>query len=421
MAHSSSPRSTQRGAALFESLAAFFVLAVASLTAAQLQGELRLHADLARQRSEAVRLGARELESLRAWSSLEAASGVTAYAHIVDAESEIDAEADPHANTDFRIVRGIDDAAFAGAKAASVAVEWADRGGVAQRIVLDSVLARSDPLWTGALAVGAGLGVPRGSLGRSPYVPVTARSLGGGRSALKTTTSGGSAIVFDDRSGEIVSRCTGIAATTATRDLSSSDLAACSEGRWQLLAGTVRFSAAVPPLAGDAQDVPPALTISLVLVGGSHAAEPECSSEAMKTVRWSAGGNLRIEAVPLDAEPASLGLGSWQDTGDRHAAYRCIVTPRADGRWSGRSTLVPSGWTIGSGSGNGDHRVCRYAADGDGSGAIDANIEHPSDYVDVTGPLLAQNFLVVRGDQSCPVAAGGDSLTAGIGTVPHQP
>jgi Tfp pilus assembly protein PilV len=419
MARSTSPRSTERGAALFESLAAFFVLAVASLTAAQLQGELRLHADLARQRSEAVRLGARELESLRAFSAVEAASGVTAYAAIVDAESEIDAEADPHANTDFRIVRGIDDAAFAGAKAASVAVEWADRGGAAQRIVLDSVIARSDPLWSGALAVGAGLGMPRGSLGRSPFVPVTARSLGGGRSALKTTTSGGSAIVFDDRSGEIVSRCTGIAASTATRDLSSSDLAACSEGRWQLLAGTVRFTAAVPPLAGEAHDLPLALTIALALGGGTYAEAPECSSEAMKTVRWSAGGNLRIEAVPIDAEPASLGLGSWQDTGDRHVAYRCVVTPRGDGRWTGRSTLVPSGWTIGSGSA--DHRVCRYAADADASGAIDANIEHPSDYVDVAGPLLAQNFLVVRGDQSCPVAAGGDALTAGIGTVPHQP
>ena len=81
--------------------------------------------------------------------------------------------------------------------------------------------------------------------------------------------------------------------------------------------------------------------------------------------------------------------------------------------------MVSSGWTIGSGSG--DHRVCRYAADADGSGAIDANIEHPSDYVDVAGPLLAQNFLVVRGDQSCPVAADGDPLIAGNGTVPHQP
>ena len=124
-------------------------------------------------------------------------------------------------NTDYRIVRGIDDAAFAGAKGTTVAVEWADRAGATQRIVLDSVIARSDPIWSGALAVGAGAGVPRGSLGRSPFVPVSARSLGGGRSALKPTTSGSTAIVFDDRSGEIVSRCNGIAATTATRDLAT--------------------------------------------------------------------------------------------------------------------------------------------------------------------------------------------------------
>jgi len=166
----------QRGAALLEPLAAFFVLAVASLTAAQLQGALRLHGDLARQRSEAVRIGARELESLRAWSSLEAASGASAYAAIVDAETTVDADANPQANTDYRIVRGIDDAAFAGAKGTTVTVEWADRAGAAQRIVLDSVIARSDPVWSGALAVGAGAGIPRGSLGRSPLVPVTARA-----------------------------------------------------------------------------------------------------------------------------------------------------------------------------------------------------------------------------------------------------
>ena len=164
----------------------------------------------------------------------------------------------------------------------------------------------------------------------------------------------------------------------------------------------------MPPLAADAQDVPPSLTVTLALAGGSYAAAPECSVEAMKTVRYSVGGSLRIDAVPLDAVPASLGLASWLDTGDRHLAYRCVVTPRADGRWSGRSTLLPSGWTIGSGSG--DRRVCRYVADSDASGAIDANIEHPLDYVDVAGSLLAQNFLVVRGDQACPAASGGGSL-----------
>jgi len=121
----------------------------------------------------------------------------------------------------------------------------------------------------------------------------------------------------------------------------------------------------------------------------------------------------------LDALPAWLGLLPWPDTGDRHVAYRCIVTPRADGRWSGRSAILPSGWTIGNGSG--DRQVCRYVTDSDGSGAIDANIEHPLDYVDVAGSLLAQNFLVVRGDQACPAASEAALLCAGLGTLPHQP
>jgi Tfp pilus assembly protein PilV len=415
----SSPRTAQRGTTVFESLAAFLALGVASLVAAQLHGGLRLHGDLARQRSEAVRLGARELETLRAWSVVEAASGVKAYADVVDAEATIGADANPHANADYRIVRRIDAEAVAGAKVATVAVEWADRGGAAQRIVLDSVIARSDPIWSGALAVGAGDGLPRGSLGRSPLVPVGARALGGGRSGLKPTTSAGSAIVFDDRSGEIVSRCVGIAATTATRDLTASDLLACSEGRWRLVAGTIRFSAAVPPQAAEANDESLPLGVTLSLGGGSYAAAPDCSVEAMKTVRFSSGGSLRIEAVPLDAVPASLGLSSWVETGDRHLAYRCIVTPRADGRWSGRTVVVPAGWSLGVG--RGDHRVCRYVADADGSGAIDANIEHPADYVDVAGSLLAQNFLVVRGDQACPAASDGERVAAGVGTAPHQP
>jgi len=419
------PRSTpgahtaQRGAALLESLVAFVFLAVASLTAAQVQSQLRLHGDLARQRSEAVRLGARELEALRAWSTLEAASGASAYAAIVDADTTIDAEANPVNNTDYRIARRIDDAAFAGAKGTTVAVEWSDRGGGAQRVVLDSVIAGNDPVWSGALAVGAGAGVPRGPLGRSPAVPVTARSLGSGRSALKPSSASGAAMVFDDRSGEIVSRCAGIAASTATRDLTAGDLTSCTEGRWQLLTGTLRFTSAVPPLASDAHDVPPAVAMALALTGGTYAAAPDCSVEAMKTVRYSAGGSLHIEAVPIDALPAALGLAAWLETGDRHVVYRCVVAPRADGRWSGRSTLLPSGWTIGTGSG--DRRVCRYAADGDGSGAIDANIEHPADYVDVAGSLQAQNFLVVRGDQACPAATDDGLLSAGLGTVQHQP
>jgi hypothetical protein len=35
-------------------------------------------------------------------------------------------------------------------------------------------------------------------------------------------------------------------------------------------------------------------------------------------------------------------------------------------------------------------------------GAIDANIAHPGEYADVDRALVAQNFLVVPGGESCP-------------------
>jgi Tfp pilus assembly protein PilV len=409
-----STRAGQRGAALFESLLAFVFLAAGTIAVVQLQGNLRLHADLARQRSEAVRLGERELEGLRAYSVVDAASGVHAYEAIADAETVVDGASGYASNTSYRIVRRIDDTALTGAKLASVSVEWVDRSGAAQHVALDSVIARNDPAYSGALALAAA--PPRGAFGRSTMIPVASKSLGDGRSAWKPSDSGTIALVFDDNTGQIVSRCSGVAA--ATRDLLTGNLTSCSAGSWLLLLGTVRFTSAVPPIAANANDTPLPFAMALTVTGGADAASPACSAEAMKTVRYTAAGSLHVDAVPIAATPASVGLPEWSDTGERFATYRCVVTPRADGRWSGRSALGPSGWTIGSGSA--DHRVCRFVADRDGSGAIDANIEHPENYRDVSGALMEQNFLVVQGNQACPGAAEG-SLLALAGTVQHQP
>jgi Tfp pilus assembly protein PilV len=406
-----------RGAALLESLLAFVFLAVGTIAAGQLQGSLRLHADVARQRSEAVRLGERELEGLRAYSSIGAASGSHAYATIVDADTVIDASSGYASNTSYRIVRRIDDTALTGAKAASISVEWLDRTGASQHIVLDSVIAGNDPAYSGALALGRSHAFD-GAFGRSALVPGAARSLGHGQSAWKPSPSGSVALVFDDAGGRIVSRCSGV--TAATRDLAAGDLTTCEAGAWLLLSGIVRFSDAMPPAAASASAVPPAFAMALTLADSSGEAPAQCSVDAMKTVRYVAAGSLHIDAVPIDAAPASAGLSTWDDTGDRFAAYRCIVTPRADGRWSGRTTLLPVDWTIGNGAA--DRRVCRFASDRDGSGAIDANIEHPADYHDVAAGLTEQNFLVVRGNQACPTASGDvGTLAASLATVQHQP
>ena len=123
-------------------------------------------------------------------------------------------------------------------------------------------------------------------------------------------------------------------------------------------------------------------------------------------MRFRVNASLRIADVAIDATAASQGLDRWDDTGERFVAWHCIVVPRADGRWSGRATLVAGGWAIGAGADA--HRVCRSVGGGD---PIDANIAHPAEYADVDRALVAQNFLVVRGSETCPLD----------GTVQHQP
>jgi hypothetical protein len=115
---------------------------------------------------------------------------------------------------------------------------------------------------------------------------------------------------------------------------------------------------------------------------GSYDAAPTCFSETRTTVRYFADGSLHLDAVAADATATVAGVATWDDSGECFVAWHCLVTARADGRWSGRAAVVANGSTIGSGVG--DRRVCRYL--GTGAGAIDANIAHPGEYADVAAP-----------------------------------
>ena len=417
--HPASRPQRQRGAALLESLIAFVLLAASTVGIVRLEGQMRLHADLARQRSEAVRLGAQEVEMLRAIAADSATSASQGWAGMADAERWVDASSSPIGNTDYRIERRIDAAALRGTKPASITVEWQGRDGAAHRLSLDSVIAPGATAYSGALGLGAGTGSPRGAFTRAPSIPLDALPIGHGRSAWKPVAAATTAYLFDDTSGRILGRCTGISATTMTRNLAASDFTTCTTEQSLLLSGTIRFSSALPASAANAHDMPLATQVTLTLSGGSHASPPECHAEARKTVRHASAGSLHIDAVPITASPGSLGLASWDETGDRYIAYNCVVTPRADGRWSGRASLVASGWSIGTDARSGERRVCRYVTQRAGSGAVDANIGHPADYRDVAVALTAQNFLVVDAAAACPDASG-----AGLhvqATEPHQP
>ena len=427
----------QRGTTLLEALVAFLVLSLGMLTVARVQTQLRLNSDVARQRSEAVRLGQEDLESLRAFSivAASAASGsARSYADVTSAASSVDSAAGYAINTRYRVARQIDpiDAIDPGhapnAKDAAVTVSWSDRSGAAQQVVLNSIIAGSDPAYTGALGIARG-GVPvLGAYGRSQRIPLVAKDVGAGRSAFKPTATGSVALVFDNRSGLVTGRCTGINPAAATRDLQAADLSACDTNIGVLLSGVIRFTSAAPPDPAQAVEPPLATDLALALAGGAYPNPPVCATEAMKTVSYTTSGasaSLHVEAVPLAALPASVGVPGWADSGDRHLAYHCVVYPLASGQWSGRATLLPTGWSVGLGAA--DRRVCRYSADLDASGAVDTNLEHPAVYANVDGALAHQNFLVIKGSEICPtrpavrIEGNNADVFANSSTAQHQP
>jgi Tfp pilus assembly protein PilV len=397
-----------RGIALLEALIAFLVLSVGLLMVARLQVHLRLGVDLSRQRSEAVRLAQKESETLRSFTVIAASPTATSFEAIDSQSRTIDPlDGDP-TNTRYQLVRRIDTASTL--KTASITASWTDPSGIARQVLLGSMIAGVDPAYTGALGLVHAAGGTSGAAARSTGIPVFAKDLGNGSSAFKPVSDGTTAWVFDNVGGGLTGICTGVASQRATRDLSTADLSRCDMRTGDLLSGVIRYSFASPPDAAG-RDAPLPATISLALTGSGYPASPVCSSEAMKTVWYTANGSQHLDSVPVLATAASFGLAGWLDTGDRYLAYYCAVFPADTGLWSGRSTVVPSGWTIGTGTS--DHRVCRYASDLDHSGKIDANIEHPDKYAAVGGNLAQQNFIVIEGPDTCP--------GAGLSTAQHQP
>lgn len=377
-------KQAQRGIGLIEALVAFLVLSLGMLAMARVQSDLRAQAELARQRSEAVRIAQQDIETLRAYSALTTSASVRSYEEIMTASATIDSIGP----TRYELTRQVGAAADGQAASVAVTVRWNDRRGEAQHTTLSSVIARSAPALAAA-SLGAPSGVPvLGAFDRSPRIPLVAKDLGDGRSAFKPAGAGNVAFVQDNRSGQVVARCSGLAATLTTAALTSADLTNCDTATGLLLSGTVRF----------AQGAPLSFEVALALSGDGYPQAPQCTTTSI-------------------------------DTGDPRSVYHCVVYPSASGaragRWSGQTTIAPIGWRIGVAAG--EYRVCRFSSDLDASGAIDTNLEHPATYTDVDAALAQQNFLVTSGGDACPSAAAlrlvgeASDIYADVGATQHQP
>lgn len=382
------PRRGMAGLSLVEAMVALAVMGFGTLAVVGVQASLRLNGDIARQRSEAVRVAQQELQAMRGFVDLAGYLAVTTPA---DRTEDL-------GNTRYTVRRTVADAGAAEGpprrKTLVVDVGWSDRTGQSQAVRLSTALHGVQPIIGASLALPADASYLRNPRSRHPAIPPGAVAWGEGTgfSRFDPPGAGGIGWVFDNLSGAIVRRC------------ADATVASCVDFQARLLSGHVRF-ALVPGRAPNGADteIPPSSRPVDAVIG------------------------VRVELKP----PLAGEELCYSEDSASSVAYYCAVGVGAAGMWSGHSKvvgLIPMAASIAS-KDAGAYRVCRYTPYRDhravGTGAPPMrNEDHPLDYKDVGVALPFQNFLVVRaGDGSVAYDCPGDgpSPHANTNTWHHQP
>ncbi len=425
----------QRGVTLIEALVALLVMSFGMLALVGLMSNLRRSGDLAKQRSEAMRIARAEIAKAKTFAELTRTGTTPATSKVYDEIGDNTESVTPvDSNTTYAVQRTVTALPNADGRLVRVNVAWTDRAGDAQFINLDSVIARVDPLFSAVV----GFAPPNGPVtlpsARHPAIPAGAKQLDGKNSAFIPSSTRADVWVFNNLTGVITGVCTtqfavgtAVSAVTAAAVVSCKDnLAGTGAGYAYLLSGIIRFSNTDPANPGQ----PEAFAIPLTaptLVSGSYLL-PRLDPQTQEPVITA--GNMVLDSVTATAPTAECfqDSPSTSPSTQPFVTYNCIVYPETATRsWSGKLEL--NGLSIGTTAS--EYKVCRYSADYNGSGGIYTadwkaleNEEHPAVYGKVTGSLARQNFLVVRGNVSCPTAPAVDpsaGVFADYSTVQLQP
>lgn len=423
------PGAAARGVSLVEAIVAMAVMAFGMMAIVGLQATLRLNSDVAKQRSEAVRIAQEAIEEWRAFTSLPSDADQMDYA-------EIDTVADVTVNgtnTTYTLARSVDPVALGDSqKSIRVAVSWTDRNGQLQRVELSTFIAGVDPALAGTLSLvpsGAPIRLPQG---RSSAIPVGARDMLDDTSAFKPPVAGGAVLwVFDNLEGVIVGVCNTV--TTGLNDLTQANTRSCVNSTRERdlkglpLTGFVRFSTgSTQPTAVNSENPTSTalnLAVELALTSTGHpstdhvcyAEAPLSKSTTRTDVPYFCAVFFNLAATPL-----------WSGTST--LARLAFLEPSDDVAWA---FAIDADDTTAT-----SYRICRYTPATSDAQVI-PNQLHPRNYSNVTmlEPLTNQNFLVIRagnGDGTpgngtaftCPTdvpadPAAGDFVNSN--TLPHQP
>ncbi|MBV8035693.1 prepilin-type N-terminal cleavage/methylation domain-containing protein [Roseateles sp.] len=435
---SASPRTStrQQGVTLIEALVALLVMSFGMLALVGLMSNLRYGADLAKQRSEAMRIARAEIAQMRDFSELRRASSTPASAGVYAAmlaetvtPLPVRPVTLPDSNTTYVVQRNIGSLATGGqGLTVRVNVSWTDRTGDLQFVNLDTVIASVDPVFSAVVGFTPRRAPLTQPSARNPAIPAGAKQLGKDISAFRPDALAGTVWVFNNLDGTIIGKCE-IPAGTPVSTLTTADVESCINGTvGYLLSGVVRFSNTSPPNPG----LPEAggFQLGLSIVNGTYWL-PRLTPQGVPVM---SSGNMVLDSFVATA-PAAADQQCLSDSASSppYVSYYCVVYPKEAGpagsrlTWSGQ--LVLTGFATGASAAQ--FRVCRYSADYNGSGggftadwtALE-NEEHPAVYAKVAGSLTRQNFLVVRGDLNCPTAPAVDpahGVFADYSTIQLQP
>ena len=380
-----------RGVSLIEAVVAMAVMASGMLGIVGIQSSLRSNADVAKQRSEGVRLAQERIEELRNFVDMTSLpSGVAGglYSGIVTMTPEtIAPSATRPLNTTYtRTITVTEmDSSGAGAleavpraKSVSVTVNWQDRSGQTQGVTLNAAIAGIAPALAGTLAVPADDGALRQTFGRSRDIPFTALNIGGGRSAYVPPGTIGVTWVFDNVTA-VINLCTLATVTTGSVVANTAVLAAnitCGSSYAQFLGGFLRYSLtpSIPPLPPLPPFQPDALNPQSLWPIGLQALVMVVDQTAPFTTTVP----LPVTCVMNQSLSPTL-----------FTPYVCAVpvnpptTSVPSPPWSGslRAVISPDSFALGY-TGGTAYRLCRY--------------QLAASYANVDTSLQNQNFLVIE-------------------------
>jgi len=377
----------QVGFTIIEALVSLIIMGFGIFALAGMQTALSNSADIAKQRTEAVRLAEEKIESLRSYTGIAStlvgqgtvSTSALNWNALAGGTETID-QTTYQTNTSYTRTWTLGGAITDSMRALTVSVAWTDRANAAQVVSLSSVLSQTDPADSGFLGfplpLNTNLKRPKN---RSLDIPIPAIDLGTGKSAIAFGAAG-QFVTLDNIAGNVVQLCTptSLPANPTTEQvvaaLTNASTSNCTSITGYLLAGYV------------AQD------------------------SSVSTTDWNAiQGGLGIDYSGVTRNAAgALGISCQfgdalnQSTGAVIAGYKyyvCVIpltapsTPPASNgpyNWSGKILIAgPSVW---HGSGN-KYYVCRYQY-APATDLTNVNQMNMQPYVNVNVSLDQQNYLI---------------------------